>query len=687
MMSSNLAVGMPAAAGVKAAPPCAPQLSQRATWRPLRRSKLAAAGGDRSHTIRADFSPAPSRPERRDVDVSASAASTTTESTVQTEHVTWDGPEDVEIIAEATQEMGVEDLFESVEAAEVEILRSFEDTSEELSGASLAEALQYSEESKSGASQPDSATKSSSQCTEVGLTYPSSDVKMPTYAGAELEVGVAHFGVGGFFRAHQLAYMDYLLRHNLEQNKGWGYMGIGVLPHDKAMRDALREQENMYTIIAHSAQAVSATGHSEDDLNSELGLKENVHVVAALKDMLLAPEEPGEVLRTLSSEGCKIYSLTITEFGYTVPTSRGDMALLRAATDAAKGPWGDMDANAKEFSGATALGMIVAGLQARRSAGSGGATVLSCDNIPGNGDYVKAAVLERAEKVGDGLKEWIQFNCTFPNCMVDRITPMTPNELIGELAEKHGMKDNWPVNCETFTQWVVEDKFVDGINGRPLWENVGVQLVKDVEPYELTKIRLLNVIHTTMVFPALLMGLEYIHEAAQHPLVKKYYTTIMGKELRPTLEVIEGIENIDLDKYQEVLIGRFSNEVIADTLLRVAMDTSDKLSVQGVPATLDGFQVGANMKGMAFCVASWGHFIHRSVEAGHVLRDQKARIVEAAMEGKDINALLDIEFIFHELIFHEKWREMIVHYYESIHKLGITVALEKMLADYDSDSL
>jgi len=496
-------------------------------------------------------------------------------------------------------------------------------------------------------------------------------VYLPNYDRSLLETGIVHFGVGGFHRSHQVHYLDKLLRSKPEENYKWAYTGVGVLPHDAGMKDALSEQEYLYTLVAQSKT------------DNDTGMNEIVTVVGAMKEMLQAPEQPGEVMQRLAARTTRIYSLTITEFGYTVPTSTGDTHLLELAHEAASSPWEAADADPKRYIGATALGYIVAGLAARRASGTGGATILSCDNIPGNGSLVRERVLKRAEDHSHDLREWIEFNCTFPNCMVDRITPITSNNLIIDLANKHHLKDNWPVNCETFCQWVIEDNFVDQKSGRPAWEDVGVQIVHDVHPYELAKIRLLNVIHTAMVFPALLMGLEYIHEAATHPVIKQFYTTIMDREMCPTLENVPGIENIDLDSYKKVLIERFSNVVIADTLQRVAMDTSDKLSVQGVPATLDGYAAGANMKGMAFTVAAWAHFIRRSLTAHHVLRDQKARLVELAMEDGDVNHLLDLDLIFHELIFSKEWRDRVVQFYGAIADVGVQQAMEDMLATYD----
>mmetsp|Transcript_27249 Transcript_27249/g.68608 ORF Transcript_27249/g.68608 Transcript_27249/m.68608 type:complete len:683 (+) Transcript_27249:203-2251(+) len=645
----------------------------RVGWRKLRHATYVQAGGPRKgkETNNAE-TPVELMPGPASI---ASTEEASVKSSMQ-----WAEPDGVlDVDLNATSEMGVEDLY-SFETSATEVLEQ-EMLHESEVGASLQEAFQSTLEEVSKSQEENSeAVTSSTQTTELGLYFPKSNVQMPTYSGAELEAGIVHFGVGGFFRAHQLAYMDYLLRHNLPQNQKWGYIGIGVLPQDKFMRDALREQENMYTVIAHSAQAVSTSGHSDEDLVSDNELKENVRVVAALKDMLLAPEEPGEVLRTLSSEGVKIYSLTITEFGYTVPTSKADIELLRAAKNAAKEPWQEMDGNAKLYAGATAVGMIVAGLQARRSFGSGGATILSCDNIPGNGDYVKEKVLQRAESAGGGLKEWIQFNCTFPNCMVDRITPITSETVKHQLAEKHGIKDNWPVACETFSQWVIEDNFAEGLSGRPRWEEVGVQMVQDVKPYELAKIRMLNVTHSVMVFPALLMGLEYIFEAAIHPLTKDYYTYVMQYEMRPTLEGIEGIDNINLDVYQDILVERFSNTLVADTLMRVAQDTSNKFSVQGCPAVREGLALGVSMKGMAFMVACWGHFIQKCVRAGIEFKDPQVVALKAAMDGGDINLLLDMEPVFHDLMFEDEWRKMVVEYYDMIKFTGIRASLRAFSA-------
>jgi len=294
---------------------------------------------------------------------------------------------------------------------------------------------------------------------------------------------------------------------------------------------------------------------------------------------------------------------------------------------------------------------------------------------------VKAAVLERAEKVGDGLKEWIQFNCTFPNCMVDRITPMTSEAVKQSLAEKHGIKDNWPVACETFSQWVIEDNFVEGISGRPRWEEVGVQMVKDVKPFELAKIRMLNVTHTVMALPALLMGLEYVFEAAAHPLLKDFYTHVMREELRPTLEGIEGIEQINLDVYQDILVERFNNTLVADTNMRVSHDTSQKFSVQGCPTVKEGLALGLPMRGMAFMIACWAHFINKCGRAGISFKDGQSNALEAAMAGTTgIEALLDIEPVFHELMYEDEWRAQVTNYYEQITYEGIRQALRSFNA-------
>jgi len=565
----------------------------------------------------------------------------------------------------ATTEMGVDELFAEPTPPTELLATEEQDPFQGTAGTTLDSAILNSV-------QDDNLRQSS----EFSLTAPSSSVLLPTYNRRTLRTGILHFGVGGFFRAHQLVYMDYLLRHNIDQNRNWAYTGIGVLPNDRTMRDSLKSQDFLYTVIAHSASAVSSSGYSEEDLRSENDLKENVRVVAAMKDMVMAPEEPGEVMRMMADEDVKIFSLTITEFGYTVPPSKADLLLLQAAKRAATCPWAEMNDDRAKYSGATAIGLIVAGLAARRSSGTGGATVMSCDNIPGNGDYIREKVLERAEAAGDGLKEWIQFNCTFPNSMVDRITPMTSDRVRMQLAEKHGIQDRWPVACETFAQWVIEDNFAEGLSGRPRWEEVGVQLVEDVKPYELAKIRMLNVIHSVMVFPALLMGFEYIFEASTNSITRQYFKYVMEKEIRPALEGIPGIEAINLDKYQEILIERFGNVLVADTLMRVAQDTSDKFSVQGYPATSDGLSLGLKMEGMAFMVACWGHFIRKCKRAGLPIKDGKAAILEEAMKADDIRPLLDIEPIFHDLLFEDEWREAVVRYYDMIKYMGIRQALK-----------
>ncbi|CAM9594435.1 unnamed protein product [Ectocarpus fasciculatus] len=265
---------------------------------------------------------------------------------------------------------------------------------------------------------------------------------------------MCHMGVGGFHRSHQAVYTDDLLNlaASLEAESGgptdvkkWGIVGIGLMPWDSKMYNILKEQDHLYTLLSR--------GHTGSE----------ARVVGSIVDFMFAPENHQAVIDKLSDAETRIVSLTVTEKGYCQDVN-GDLDRTNALVKS------DLDGDLAKPS--SAIGMIVAALRQRKNNGTPSFTVLSCDNLPENGDKIKHVVLQMAGYVSPELREWVEANTTFPNTMVDRITPMTESEHIELVARDYMVNDAWPVIAEDFSQWVIEDNFCDGM---PAWDKARIE--------------------------------------------------------------------------------------------------------------------------------------------------------------------------------------------------------------------
>jgi mannitol 2-dehydrogenase len=296
-------------------------------------------------------------------------------------------------------------------------------------------------------------------------------VGRPSYDRSSVRASIVHFGVGGFHRAHEAMYVDRLMGQGVDGALEWGICGVGALPHDRRIIDTLTTQDGLYTLVVKHPD-----GHREP------------RVVGSIVELMFAPDDPQAVVDRLADPGTWIVSLTITEGGYLVNQVTGEFDADDPAIRA------DLEEGAVPR---TVFGYVVAGLAARRDAGHEPFTVLSCDNLPGNGDVARRMMTAYARLKDPALAEWMDEHVSFPNGMVDRITPVTVPDDIQRLVEEFGVEDGWPVVCEPFTQWVLEDCFTQG---RPPLEEAGVQLVEDVVPYELIKLRLLNASHQALCY-------------------------------------------------------------------------------------------------------------------------------------------------------------------------------------------
>ncbi|NVN03612.1 MULTISPECIES: mannitol dehydrogenase family protein [Asaia] len=372
-------------------------------------------------------------------------------------------------------------------------------------------------------------------------------VAAPSYDLKDIKPGILHFGVGNFFRAHEAYYVNKVL--GLPGQQQWGIVGVGLTSGDRSKKkaDDFKAQDCLFSL--------TETAPSGESKRS---------VIGALRDYILAPEKPDAVLDLLSDPAIKIVSMTITEGGYNIDEHTGEFALEN------KGVQRDL---ANPESPSTIFGYVVEGLRRRRDAGNRAFTIMSCDNLRHNGNVARKAFLGFARARDPELASWIEANATFPNAMVDRITPTVSSEIAQRLNRASGLDDLLPLVAEDFTQWVVEDEFADG---RPALEKVGVQMVDDVTDYEFMKIRMLNASHIFLAFSGLLLGYDHIDESINDPDLRKLVETYLDTDVIPTLKAAPGE---DLEKYKQSVISRFSNPAMADQNLRIGSDGASKVQV------------------------------------------------------------------------------------------------------------
>lgn len=404
----------------------------------------------------------------------------------------------------------------------------------------------------------------------------------PSYDRNNVTSGIVHIGVGAFHRAHQAYYTDKLMK--LGEAHEWGICGAGLRPEDNKVNAALSQQDYLYTLFELA---------DTDD--------KEVVVVGAMKDFILSEHDLEKLLSTMSSENIRIVSLTITEGGYFTDDSTGEF--LSEHPDILH----DVEAPDRPM---TVFGVIAAALRRRKESGVKPFTVMSCDNLPHNGEVAKNALLSFTALQDPELKNWIEENVSFPNAMVDRITPVTSAEHKQQLAAQYDVEDEWPVVCEPFIQWVIEDKFC---NGRPAWEKVGAQFTDDVTPYETMKIGLLNGSHLALTYLGTLLGYQYAHQTMEDEHIRNFVRKFMDDDVTPLLAPAPGI---DFSEYKDTLIERFSNTEICDQLTRICSDGSSKFPKFIFPTLKGLIRDKKSLDRVSLIVAAWCHYLRGVDESG-----------------------------------------------------------------------
>ena len=471
----------------------------------------------------------------------------------------------------------------------------------------------------------------------------------PAYDRDRVTPGVVHFGVGGFHRAHQAMYHDRLMNDGAPLH--WGICGVGVMAADRRMQQALDAQDGLYTLVLK---------HSDGTYEPR--------VIGSIVEYLFAPDDPEAVIARMTSEATRIVSLTVTEGGYNISDVTGEFDAGNPEVIR------DLEPGAEPR---TTFGLITEALQRRRERGLVPFTIMSCDNLQGNGHLTRRVFTAFARLREPGLGEWVEREVRFPSCMVDRITPVTTDADRAEVLERFGIDDRWPVVCEPFTQWVLEDSFT---GGRPPYEEAGVQLVADVGPYELMKLRLLNASHQAMCYFGYLCGYRLVHEAAQDPLFQAFLLGYMNVEATPTLAPVPGV---DLGSYTHALIARFGNAHVRDTIARLCALSSDRIPKWLLPVVRQQLATGGEIRRSAAVVASWARYAEGVDEQGQrievVDRFRDSLMQLARSQRTDPDAFIANRQLFGNLVDDERFVAAYRSALASLHMRGARATLESLI--------
>jgi mannitol 2-dehydrogenase len=464
-------------------------------------------------------------------------------------------------------------------------------------------------------------------------------VEVPGYDRAAVRRSIVHLGVGGFHRSHLATYIDDLCRAGATD---WGIVGTGVLPGDAAMAAALRPQDHLYTLIVR------------DDDHTRL------RVVGSLLDYVHGHPDAVPLVDRLADPDVAIVSLTVTEAGYPVDHD---------------GAFDDQSPNAAAGSG---FDVLVRGLAPRRATGAPPVTVLSCDNVTGNGDVARTATLGVAQARDPDLAAWIAASTTFPNSMVDRITPATTDADREQLSAEHGIHDRWPVVAEPFRQWVVEDRFAG--QRLPL-EDLDVIVTDDVRPYEACKLRLLNAGHTVLAYTARLAG----HTRVDQVMAEGRFATLLGRFLhREAGPVVPDAPGIDLDSYIGSVVVRFANPAISDQVDRLCSDGTSKIPIFLLPTVRDQLAAGGPIDVAALTIAAWCHYLRGVDDDGRpidIAPDHGlAEAVHHARTADDGGAFLDHTGVFGDLRQHDRLRQAVTGSLAAIESDGVRATVDRVLA-------
>ena len=471
-------------------------------------------------------------------------------------------------------------------------------------------------------------------------------VAKPGYDRAAVTPGIVHLGIGAFHRAHMAVYVDDLLG----DDPSWGIVGASLRRPDT--KEALEPQDGLYTIAVRDAAGT------------------HPRVIGSILSVMDANTQREDLLALMADPAIRIVSLTVTEKGYCHDPATGELDQKHPDI---------VHDLAHPGAPKSAPGMLVAALARRKAAGIEPFTVMSCDNLPNNGQTAKRIVTAFAGLRDAELGRWVE-DVAFPSTMVDRIVPSTTDADRAEVAGLIGAEDAWPIMTEPFTQWVIEDDFPAG---RPAFEKAGAQLVDDVEPFEHMKLRMLNGSHSTMAYAGYLGGYEYIAEVMGDVAYVKLIHGLMTEEVMPTLDM----PGTDLGAYRDQLLERFRNPALKHRTWQIAMDGSQKLPQRLLGTIRDRLAAGQGFARLALGVAAWMRYVTGVAEDGSEIdvRDPHALKMHAiaADAGDDAEALFEglvamSEIFGSDLPDNAVFRAAVVGHLENLFDQGARASVAKL---------
>lgn len=423
-----------------------------------------------------------------------------------------------------------------------------------------------------------------------------------SYAPSEHSVGIVHFGTGAFHRAHQAIYTDDVLA---KTGGDWRILGVSL--QSTHIADALNAQDGIYSLVQRNQDGQPI-----------------IRKIGSISGVVAASRDAAPVFESLSSPNTYVVSMTVTEKAYGILRDKSGVDLKHPSIAA------DL-ADPEHPVGI--IGMLVKGLMLRRDAGLPSFTVLCCDNLPDNGDMVRAGVLDFAKRIDPALGEWIAKNTCFPNTMVDRITPAATSELIAEVSDILGQEDKVPVETEAFTQWVIEDKFC---GPRPAWEDAGALFVKDVAPFENMKLRMLNGAHSMLAYLGFVQGCTYVRDV----MAQAHLAKLVDQHMQAAAKTLQPLSGINFDDYRAQLIERFENPNIAHETYQIAMDGTQKLPQRIFAPAIDAVEKGLSIDSFALATAAWMRYCLGQTPDGtkYELRDPRADEISQAILSANNNA-------------------------------------------------
>lgn len=456
--------------------------------------------------------------------------------------------------------------------------------------------------------------------------------RKPSYDRGQLRTGIVHLGIGAFHRAHQAVYTEECLETG---DLAWGIAGASLRSADT--RNALTPQDGLYSLVTR-----------DSDLRE-------LRVIGAIRRIMVAPESPSRLIDTLCLPSVKIVSLTITEKGYCLEPSSG------ALNEDNAGIRHDL---ANPAAPRTAPGFVVEAIARRRSRGLAPFTVLSCDNLSHNGRTTRL-LLSRFAKLRDpALGAFVENEIACPNTMVDRIVPATTDDDRRRVADELGVEDAWPVMTERFSQWVVEDHFPEG---RPHWERAGALMVKDVAPFELMKLRLLNGPHSAIAYLGQLAGLATVADVMDTGIAD--FVAALMDDARATLPK----PPIDLDAYKASLLARFRNRSLMHKTQQIAMDGSMKMPQRIVQPVRDALARRHSISRYALVIAAWIKFLRGEDEAGAQLPvddPMAGTLTQLARGGEPVGDVLAVGSVFGDVGHDVKLRAAVTEAFAALQKDG-----------------